>query len=101
MSDEVLIPLASMAQLDQALKDIVIEFEDAGSRTDSLLDAIGRPFGRGGLRDAADQCEGAWDDKRETLKGHLVDLQEQVAAVKDAWEELDRELASSLEQNGG
>ena len=39
MSDEVLIPLASMAELDRALKDIVIEFEDAGSRTDSLLDA--------------------------------------------------------------
>jgi hypothetical protein len=101
MSDEVLIPLASMAELDQALKDIVIEFEDAGSRTDSLLDAIGRPFGRGGLRDAADEFEGAWDDKRETLKGHLVDLQEQVAAVKGAWEELDLELQSSLEQNGG
>ena len=101
MSDEVLIPLASMAELDQALKDIVIEFEDAGSRTGSLLEAIGRPFGRTGLRDAADEFEGAWDDKRETLKGHLVDLQEQVAAVKDAWGELDLELQSSLEQNGG
>lgn len=100
MSDEVLIPLASMAELDQALKDIVIEFEDAGSRTDSLLDAIGRPFGRTGLRDAADEFEGAWDDKRETLKGHLVELQEQVAGVKDAWEQLDLELRSSLEQNG-
>ena len=100
MSDGVLIPLASMAELDQALRDIVIEFEEAGSRTDSLLDAIGRPFGRTGLRDAADEFEGAWDDKRETLKGHLVDLQEQVAAVKDAWDELDLELKSSLEQNG-
>lgn len=101
MSDEVLIPLASMAELDRALKDIVIEFEDAGSRTDSLLDAIGRPFGRTGLRDAADEFEGAWDDKRETLKGHLVELQEQVAGVRDAWEQLDLELKSSLEQNGG
>ena len=101
MSDEVLIPLASMAELDQALRDIVIEFEDAGSRTDSLLDAIGRPLGRSGLRDAADEFESAWDDKRETLKGHLVDLQEQVAAVKDSWEELDLELKSSLEKNGG
>lgn len=101
MSDEVLIPLASMAELDRALKDIVIEFEDAGSRTDSLLDAIGRPFGRRGLREAADEFESAWDDKRETLKGHLVDLQEQVAAVKDSWEELDLELKSSLEKNGG
>lgn len=100
MSDEVLIPLASMAQLDQALKDIVIEFEDAGSRTDSLLDAIGRPFGRSALRDAADEFEAAWDDKRETLKGHLVELQERVAGVRDSWEELDLELKSTLERNG-
>ena len=97
MSDEVLIPLASMAELDQALKDIVIEFEDAGSRTDSLLDAIGRPFGRTGLRDAADEFEGAWDDKRETLKGHLVGLQQQVEAVRNGWESLDRDLAAQLE----
>ncbi|MGR0221149.1 hypothetical protein [Agromyces sp. ZXT2-6] len=101
MSDEVLIPLASMGELDQALKDIVIEFEDAGSRTDSLLEAIGRPFGRTGLRDAADEFEGAWDDKRETLKGHLVELQEFVVAVKDSWEELDLELQSNLAQAEG
>ncbi|GAA1055991.1 hypothetical protein GCM10017608_13530 [Agromyces luteolus] len=101
MSDEVLIPLASMAELDRALKDIVIEFEDAGSRTDPLLEAIGRPFGRTGLRDAADAFEGAWDDKRETLRNHLVELQERVEGVRDAWQQLDLDLQSSLEQNGG
>lgn len=100
MSDDVLIPLGSMAELDRALKDIVIEFEDAGVRTDSLLEAIGRPFGRSGLRDAADEFESAWDDKRETLKGHLVELQERVAGVRRSWADLDRELAAGLEQGG-
>ena len=70
MSDEVLIPLGSMAELDRALKDIVVEFE------------------------------AAWDDKRETLKGHLVELQKRVAGVRSSWEELDLELKSTLEQNG-
>ncbi|QTX05505.1 hypothetical protein [Agromyces archimandritae] len=101
MSDGVEIPLASMEELNTAIKQIVVEFEDAGKRTDALVDAIGRPFGRGELRDAADEFEGAWDDKRDTLKGHLVELQEQVEGVKDAWKDFDVQLAAEIEQKEG
>ncbi|WP_374315701.1 hypothetical protein [Microbacterium sp.] len=97
MSDGVDIPLESMDQLNQALKAIVVEFDEAGSRTGSLLEAIGRPFGRGELRDEADDFEGRWDDKRETLRGHLVKLQEQVEGVRDGWADFDRELAAQME----
>ncbi|MEI5585535.1 MULTISPECIES: hypothetical protein [unclassified Agromyces] len=97
MGDGVSIPLSSMEELDRALKDIVVEFDEAGGRTGRLVAAIGRPFGRSGLRDAADEFEGAWDDKRETLKGHLVELQKQVEGVRDGWESLDRDLAKHLE----
>jgi hypothetical protein len=97
VGDGVRIPLSSMEELDQALKDIVVEFDEAGGRTGRLVEAIGRPFGRSGLRDAADEFEGAWDDKRETLKGHLVELQQQVEAVRNGWESLDRDLAAQLE----
>lgn len=97
MSDGVDIPLESMSQLNQALKDIVVEFDEAGSHTRGLLEAIGRPFGRGELRDEADDFEGAWDDKRETLKGHLVKLQEQVEGVRKGWADFDRDLAAEME----
>lgn len=97
MGDGVEIPLTSMQELDQALKDIVVEFDEAGGRTGRLVEAIGRPMGRSGLRDAADEFEGAWNDKRETLKGHLVELQQRVEAVKDGWASLDRDLAAQLE----
>ncbi len=97
MSDGVDIPLESMSQLNQALKDIVVEFDEAGSHTGPLLEAIGRPFGRGELREEADDFEGAWDDKRETLKGHLVKLQEQVEGVRSGWADFDRDLAAEME----
>jgi hypothetical protein len=97
VGDGVDIPLESMSQLNQALKDIVVEFDEAGANQGRLLDAIGRPFGRGELRDEADQFEGAWNDKRETLKRHLVSLQEQVEGVRDGWEEFDRDLAAQME----
>lgn len=95
------IPLETMAELDAALKAIVVEFDEAGSHTGPLLEAIGRPFGRGELRSAADDFEGAWDDKRETLKGHLVALQEQVAGVKASWEAFDQDLAKQMESEEG
>lgn len=100
MSDGVDIPLSSMEELNAALKDIIVEFEDAGKATGALVEDIGRPFGRNGLRDAADEFEGAWDDKRETLKGHLQELQEQVEGVKTGWEQFDEDLAKELEQDG-
>jgi hypothetical protein len=100
MSDGVDMPLSSMEELNSALKDIIVEFEDAGGKTDALVDAIGRPFGRGELRDAADEFEGAWDDKRETLKGHLHELQERVEGVKTSWEQFDADLAKQLEPQG-
>lgn len=98
MADRVDIPLDSMEDLNEALKSIIVEFEDAGSRGRQLTEAIDRPTGDSRLRDAADDFEGKWDDKRDTLKGHLIDLQEQVEGVRDAWREFDAELASQLEQ---
>lgn len=101
MSGGVDIPLSSMEELNRALKAIVVEFDEAGSHTGALLEAIGRPFGRSELRSAADEFEGAWDDKRETLKGHLVSLQEQVEGVKQGWEDFDRDLAKQMEAEEG
>lgn len=99
MADRVDIPLDSMEDLNEALKSIIVEFEDAGRHGRALTEAIDRPLGDSSLRDAADDFEGKWDDKRDTLKGHLIDLQEQVEGVRDAWEQFDADLAAELEQD--
>jgi hypothetical protein len=44
-TDGVEILLASMRALSDALRDIIAEFEDAGSRTRELVGAIGSPQG--------------------------------------------------------
>lgn len=100
MTDGVDIPLDSMSALNDALKKIVIEFEDAGHNTDAVEDAIGRPLGRSELREAAHDFEGKWDDKRETLKRGLVDLQKHVEGARDGWQKLDQDLAKQLENQG-
>lgn len=100
MSGGVDIPLATMAELNSALKAIVLEFEDAGGHTDALLEAIGRPFSRRELGEQARDFESRWDDKRETLRGHLVSLQEQVEGVRDGWAQFDSDLAAELEAAG-
>jgi len=98
VGDKVDIPLDSMEYLNEALKNIIVEFEDAGSNNRALTESIGRPTGDSRLRDAADEFEGAWDDKRETLRGHLVDLQERVEGVRDSWSEVDADLAAQIKQ---
>lgn len=97
MLDRVEIPLSSMSELDSVLKAIVIEFEDARRHGAQLVDAIGRPAGNGALAEAADDFEGRWDDKRETLKQRLVELQSRVVETRSAWAELDVELGRAVE----
>ncbi|WP_157432234.1 hypothetical protein [Agromyces italicus] len=31
--------------------------------------------------------EGSWGDKRETVNGHLVKLQEEVSGIKQSWQD--------------
>jgi hypothetical protein len=101
MPDGVDIPLGSMLELSNALRDIIAEFEDAGSRTGELVDAIDRPRGDRRLARAAEDFESEWDDKRETQRRNLEEMKKRIDDTRDGWLEADRELAKSLEAAEG
>lgn len=99
--DDIDIPLHSMQELETALTNIIAEFEGTGGRSESLESAIGSPLGRSELRSEAQRFEEAWNDKRDTLRDHLADLKTRTTETKNAWQDLDRELATASEVSDG
>lgn len=97
MGKDIDIPMSELESLDRALRSIITEFDNAGDRADQLQEWIGTPHGESSLRNEVDRFEGAWDDKRDTLKEDVVAVQEQVAAVAKAWADFDSDAARSLD----
>ncbi|WP_405373046.1 MULTISPECIES: hypothetical protein [unclassified Microbacterium] len=97
MGKDIDIPMSDLESLDRALRNIITEFENAGGRADQLQAWIGRPHGESALRDEIDRFESAWNDKRDTLKEDVAAVQEQVAAVAQAWADFDSEAAASMD----
>jgi hypothetical protein len=98
---DVEIPYGVLNELNGSLKQIIVEFSEAGGRSNSLESAIGSPLGRDGLRSQVDRFEGAWDDKRDTLQEDVEAVQEQVEAVGKAWAEWDTEASKELSVDAG
>lgn len=97
MGKDINIPLSDLERMNTSLANIIEEFEKAGSRGNNLESWIGSPHGESDLRHEVDRFEGAWDDKRETLREHLVTLKERVVGVADGWTEFDANSAKSLD----
>lgn len=97
MGKDIDIPMSDLESLDKALRNIADEFEHAGRNANQLEGWIGTPHGESGLRNEIDRFEGAWNDKRDTLRESVVSVQEQVATVAKAWADFDSEAAASLD----
>lgn len=91
------IPLSTMEELSTALGNIEAEFRLAGEQTSDLEEAIDTPRGWSGLRHEASEFEAAWDDKRETLRRAVEEMKKRLDETREAWIELDAELASHME----
>ena len=96
MGDGVQIPYEVLNELNGSLKQIMVEFSNAKTGSNALEAAIGRPLGRSELRDEADRFEGEWDDKRETLRQDIEEVQKHVEEVGKAWVDWDTEASSQL-----
>lgn len=94
--DEIYISLSDLETVNTQLQSIIEEFENAVDRSEALEEAIGNPFGRGELRDEAQDFEERWDNKRDQLKEGLKDVREHVAGVVNTIEKWDRETAVEL-----
>ena len=97
MGDGVLIKYTELDEVNSHLKDIVAELEGAEDRADVLEDAIGDPYGRNDLREAVEDFEDRWNNKRKNLAEDTKKVQEHVQGVLDGFLKWDTETAAGLE----
>jgi hypothetical protein len=90
------VSLDDLRRVSESLTAIVDEFENAVSNSEALEAAIGRPFGRGELKDKAEDIETRWDIKRGKLAEELTKVRDHVDAVVDETEKLDTDAAAGF-----
>lgn len=95
---DIYISLSELEIMDAQLKSIVQEFESAVDRSEELEAAIGDPFGKGDLREKAEDFEERWDLKRDELKEGLSDIQKHLHGVIEGVSEADAKMAIELEK---
>ncbi|MDO8337760.1 MAG: hypothetical protein Q7T15_05850 [Microcella sp.] len=93
---DVMISVSTLSALNSALKRILVEFDEVGSRTGELQEAIDRPAGRSGLCDRTREFESGWDDRRAALVEKLTAIQASVESTCTGWTDFDAELANNL-----
>ena len=94
MGDGVLVKYTELDELNAKLKDIVAELEGAADRADTLEDAIGDPYGKNTLREAVEDFEDRWNNKRKNLAADIKKVQEHVQGVLEGFEQWDAETAA-------
>lgn len=97
MGDGVLIKYDELKSVDDALKAIISELKEASSRSNALEDAIGKPYGKSALKNAASEFESGWDDRRNALRDDIEKVQQHVAGVLEGFEQWDSDTANEME----
>lgn len=93
---DVLITYDRLAELDAKLRSITTELREASARADVLEAAIGDPFRRNDLREAVEDFEDRWDNRRRDLAEDVAGVREHVHGVLEGFREWDAETATSL-----
>jgi hypothetical protein len=94
---DVYITLSTLEQVVTELEAITAEFDNAKNNSEALEAAIGKPFGKGELRDRAEDFESRWDDKRSQLNDGLKGIKDHVKGVVDTVQQWDADTAIALE----
>ncbi|MFE6735286.1 hypothetical protein [Microbacterium sp. NPDC057650] len=97
MADGIWVKYTELSHINDQLKSIVSELEEAGERTDAVEEAVGSPYGLTRLRDRVHDFEGRWNDKRKELMTDIDKVQQHVQGVLDGLEKWDDETASKME----
>jgi predicted nucleic acid-binding Zn-ribbon protein len=96
---DVVVSYQVLAELDAKLQSITAELQQAAERADVLEDAIGDPFGRNDLREAVEDFEDRWNNRRKNLAEDVADVQEHVHGVLEGFRAWDRETAAGFDGN--
>ncbi|GAA1535863.1 hypothetical protein HD600_001582 [Microbacterium ginsengiterrae] len=76
----------------------MIEELSSGSKGAQLRAAIGEPFGRSELTDAAEDSEDRWDDKRESLVEDLTSIHDLAQSIYDDYQKFEDDAAAQFER---
>lgn len=79
MTDGMFVELGELDTMAKSLKSFIDEFENLGDTNGDLMDAIGRPADRSGLRGRVDDFEDEWDGNRETITDSLNNVHDHIA----------------------
>jgi len=96
---DVVIKYTELSTLIFQLDSMIQEF-NSGSKGAELRDAIGEPFGRNELTDAAEESEDRWNDKRESLVEDLTSIRDLAQSIYDDYKQFEDDAAAQFE-NGG
>jgi hypothetical protein len=99
MSD-VVISFSVLNELNGSLKQIIVEFNEAGKNADALQDAVQKPCGKDDLHDRVHDFEDGWNNRREELQGDIEKVQQHVEEVGKKWAEWDLDASKNLELDG-
>lgn len=97
MAEGIWVKYTELNQVNEKLKRIVTELDEAGSRTDELQNAIGTAYPYRRLSDKVHDFEGQWDDRRRDLARDIKKVQEHFQGVLDGLEEWDSSTAAQFE----
>ncbi|MBH0008877.1 MULTISPECIES: hypothetical protein [unclassified Salinibacterium] len=97
MGDGVLIKYTELKAVGDHLKNIIEELKEASKRSNGLEAAIGNPFGRTKLREAAQEFEDGWDDRRKALLEDIEKVEQHVVGVLEGFEEWDKDTSKEME----
>lgn len=100
MTDGVLITYDRLKEVDEQMLRIIQELQDASKRADVLEHAIGDPYGRDELREAAEEFEDGWDDRRRGLAADLQEVEQHVAGVLEGFGSWDDDTTTQLSGSG-
>ena len=93
---DVVIKYTELSILIFQLNNMMEEFS-SGSKGAALRDAIGEPFGRSELTDAAEESEDRWDDKRESLVEDLTSIRDLAQQIYDDYQKFEDDAAAQFE----
>jgi len=96
MADRVWLNMEDLEEVTTGLSAAISEFESAADNTNAIESAIGRPDGRGALRDRVDGFEHDWNDNRDKLKESLAGVRDHLQGIIDGYLKLDTDLAAEM-----
>ncbi len=100
MSNGVKVVYSELEPMRVELDSVITEFDQAGNRRGDLAGAIGSPYSLSQLRDASNDFESRWNDRRKRLMGNCEAVRDHVISVIEGFQQFDEDAAAQTDDEG-